>query len=63
MIILFYNVFVQEMIFLGDKVYFNASTKKVTPTAGANTLCGRANEVAAALATEVEVNFSGIVAA
>ena len=47
----------------GKKVYFKAASAAVTPTAGANTLCGRAIEAAGALDTTVLIDLSGNVAA
>ena len=49
-------------ILVGDKVYYNASTGKVTPTAGGNRLCGRCNEAALTTDTTVEIDFDGTLA-
>ena len=43
----------------GQKVYYDATEKKVTPTAGSNLWVGIAREDATATATEVEVDFMG----
>mgnify|MGYP000910349312 CR=1 FL=1 len=47
---------------VGDKVYYNATTGKVTPTVGANRLCGRCNEAALTTDTTVEIDFDGTLA-
>jgi len=47
----------------GAKVYFVAASAAVSPTVGANTLCGRAIEAAGALDTTVLIDLSGNVAA
>ena len=43
----------------GDKVYYNASTDKITSTASGNTLCGRALEAGASGDTELEIDLQG----
>jgi len=47
---------------VGDKVYYNAVTGKVTPTSGGNRLCGRCNEAALTTDTTVEIDFDGTLA-
>lgn len=48
---------------VGDIVYFDSSAAKVTSVASGNTACGRAKEVAASGATELEISLNGAVAA
>ncbi len=47
----------------GAKVYFVAASAAVSPTAGANTLCGRCRIAAGALDTTVLISLNGAVAA
>jgi hypothetical protein len=47
---------------VGDKVYYAATTGKVTPTVGSNRLCGRCNESALTTDTTVEIDFDGTLA-
>ena len=48
---------------IGDKVYFDTATAKITSAASGNTLCGRANAVGASGDTELNINLNGSVAA
>ena len=48
---------------IGAKLYFNATTAKLTTVASGNTLCARANIAYAASDTEGEVSLAGNVAA
>ena len=52
-----------EAIAQGAKVYYEAASKKLTATAGANTLCGRCIAAAGADDTTVLVAFNGLAAA
>jgi len=47
----------------GDKVYYRASTDKITSTASGNTLCGRALEAGLTGDTELEIDLHGDVPA
>ncbi|MBE3126195.1 MAG: DUF2190 family protein [Acidobacteria bacterium] len=47
----------------GSKVYYDNSAKAVTPTIGANTLCGRVIEAALGPDATVLVDFNGTVQA
>ena len=47
----------------GDKVYYRASTAKITSTASGNTLCGRALEAGLTGDTELEIDLNGAVPA
>lgn len=48
---------------IGQKLYLDTGTGKLTTASTGNTLCGRANVAAAASDTEGEVNLNGGVAA
>jgi len=42
-----------ESFSAGDRIYYDATAKKITATASGNTLCGRALEAAGTADTEV----------
>lgn len=55
------NVVSTDVFAVGDILYYDASTKKVTATSGSNKKCGRCKEAAAAAATVVVAELNGAV--